>query len=369
MWPSTKCVEAIEAAGAPLELGQALIEESAQEFGITNANFIPASCFPVLTVDDVVIWAEDLDWSDRIEMWNRFVELNRFQSQEVCPIDAVFGRCTRVLDVYEIVDEMEARRTTIYNEFWRPYQIERQLVLALGDRGDPLALSGLCRSIKERPFDSEERRRALELARLVEKALRSMRAMGPVHHALAEVVHTLDKGLPLAAILFNRTGRLCWLSQEARIRFHVPSTRLSANLLVPRLNHALKRVRKAAMDALNRPVNAFYSTMDLSDVLRPGESLLLRCWRNSESDFVGVLAVIESAQVLAVGERPLVMPSCLTAKEREVAMLAAKGETEREIAEHLGIAHGTVHTHLKHIYSKLQVYSRAELVQRLLPRD
>jgi len=42
----------------------------------------------------------------------------------------------------------------------------------------------------------------------------------------------------------------------------------------------------------------------------------------------------------------------LTAREREVAVLAAKALTDRQIARHLGISERTVHTHLRSAYVK-----------------
>ena len=57
-------------------------------------------------------------------------------------------------------------------------------------------------------------------------------------------------------------------------------------------------------------------------------------------------------------------PESLTAREREVARLAAKGKTAQEIGEQLFIGRRTVETHLANAYAKLGVSSKMELVQR-----
>jgi non-specific serine/threonine protein kinase len=54
-------------------------------------------------------------------------------------------------------------------------------------------------------------------------------------------------------------------------------------------------------------------------------------------------------------------PSPLTRREREVAALVARGLTDRQIAEALVIAEGTVGVHLGNIFTKLDLHSRAEL--------
>lgn len=54
----------------------------------------------------------------------------------------------------------------------------------------------------------------------------------------------------------------------------------------------------------------------------------------------------------------------LSAREREVARLAAEGLTAREIGERLFISRRTVETHLANSYAKLGIGSRLELVRR-----
>lgn len=57
-------------------------------------------------------------------------------------------------------------------------------------------------------------------------------------------------------------------------------------------------------------------------------------------------------------------PGSLTAREREVARLAAGGASAREIAEELFVSERTIETHLTRVYAKLGVTSKVELVRR-----
>ena len=55
----------------------------------------------------------------------------------------------------------------------------------------------------------------------------------------------------------------------------------------------------------------------------------------------------------------------LTPRQQQVARLAARGLSNSEIAQQLGVKPGTIDAHLKKIYLLLQVHSRAELSYRI----
>jgi DNA-binding NarL/FixJ family response regulator len=56
----------------------------------------------------------------------------------------------------------------------------------------------------------------------------------------------------------------------------------------------------------------------------------------------------------------------LSAREEEVLMLLSKGYANKEIASHLDISAQTVGSHIKHIYEKMHVRSRAAAVARYM---
>lgn len=53
--------------------------------------------------------------------------------------------------------------------------------------------------------------------------------------------------------------------------------------------------------------------------------------------------------------------AALSPREREVAALAAQGKSNRQIAGELRMSISTVQNHMRHIFQKLQITSRAEL--------
>ena len=58
----------------------------------------------------------------------------------------------------------------------------------------------------------------------------------------------------------------------------------------------------------------------------------------------------------------------LSAREREVYELLAQGRTNQEIARTLFISESTTKVHVRHIFEKLGVHSRAEAARMALGR-
>jgi DNA-binding NarL/FixJ family response regulator len=58
----------------------------------------------------------------------------------------------------------------------------------------------------------------------------------------------------------------------------------------------------------------------------------------------------------------------LTAREREVLELLAKGQMNKEVAAQLEISNGTIRKHIQNIYEKLHVNTRVEAVNLYLKR-
>lgn len=61
-------------------------------------------------------------------------------------------------------------------------------------------------------------------------------------------------------------------------------------------------------------------------------------------------------------DEPCVDADALTAREREVLLLIAEGQTNQEIASQLVVSEATVKTHISHIFSKLGARDRAAAI-------
>ena len=98
------------------------------------------------------------------------------------------------------------------------------------------------------------------------------------------------------------------------------------------------------------------------DQLRAAHDITLACGQTALHERV-------IAELRAAGARPRQRMhagiDALTASERRVAEMAARGETNKEIAQALFVTAKTVENHLGRVYQKLGVHSRAELAGTL----
>ncbi|MFG2478500.1 response regulator [Streptomyces fagopyri] len=75
-----------------------------------------------------------------------------------------------------------------------------------------------------------------------------------------------------------------------------------------------------------------------------------------------VLSPAVASRLVSAVRTPTTTRDSLSAREREVLALVAKGTSNREIARALFISEATVKTHLTHLYAKLGVNDRAAAV-------
>jgi DNA-binding CsgD family transcriptional regulator len=83
------------------------------------------------------------------------------------------------------------------------------------------------------------------------------------------------------------------------------------------------------------------------------------------------------SRLRALGVRRRIVPAepethgwaALTAAEIAVARLAAEGLTNREVADRLFLSPHTVNSHLRHVFTKLRINSRVELVRFVSSAD
>ncbi len=105
-------------------------------------------------------------------------------------------------------------------------------------------------------------------------------------------------------------------------------------------------------------------TQDADPSSRKGASSKKRRNRPSASEDAGAIRDRTSKQCLQLQER-----YGLSMRETEVTELIARGNSMATIAERLVISENTVRTHAKHIYTKLDIHKRQELLDMLHELD
>jgi DNA-binding CsgD family transcriptional regulator len=77
-------------------------------------------------------------------------------------------------------------------------------------------------------------------------------------------------------------------------------------------------------------------------------------------------AAVGGARVVALRPAEAAAPDPLTAREREVLVLVARGLTNARVGARLGLSAATVRTHMEHVLRKLGVRTRTQAVARAL---
>ena len=98
----------------------------------------------------------------------------------------------------------------------------------------------------------------------------------------------------------------------------------------------------------------------LLTVIRPH---LVHAYRNA-AERATLLERAETAE-RALWSAPATSLASLTSREHEVLVLVAKGKTNFQIADGLGLSSRTVQKHLEHIYEKLDVRTRTAAAMKL----
>jgi DNA-binding CsgD family transcriptional regulator len=275
-----------------------------------------------------------------------------------------FALPDRVLRVEELLGWRAWLASPVYQEHFRPLGLARQLVVGVVDAaGAPRGLLMLGRAESEAAFDERERALVLACRDEVEAALAPL-PRGP-ESGPDEVLAAITAALPASAVLLGPEGHVLWMSDAAAKRLGVVELAVGKARCFVASGQALAELVARGLLELRSPDRSGAASAQPS-WLHPGETLAVRRHAGAEPR---VLLYLHAATADDAFDPAAATPRSalgLSTREGDIAALAAEGYSVLAIASRLGIAESTVSSHLKRVYRKLGVRSRAELASRVV---
>jgi DNA-binding CsgD family transcriptional regulator len=302
--------------------------------------------------DRVVFFGIDAEAQAKYQKYYRLLR-NPVRQRVACPEAETYKG---ILDSQDVFEDSTLREERLYREFHGPQHMDRSLAVKLTDHGVNTAMLGLWRSRESRGFTAVD--------------LLKIRCMAPV---LTSVYARLTDQ--------PTDGRLAWLINIlAPAEFHDALLLLDAGGKIvfanPAGETALSDLFWSRSKSERRPASIPSWFVDQCDRAGIGEGLSV------------VLGSCESAQRVRVVRVPdkcgagylLRMSRChsrnavddelsgseLSSREIDVARIAAKGLSTKQIAIEMCLSRFTIQDHLKSIYRKLGVNNRAGLMRSIL---
>jgi len=260
------------------------------------------------------------------------------------PKDA--GRSLRISD---LLTRQEFHRLALYNEYYRPMNVEYQLGATISINPQQIIAVALDR---DEPDFSEDDRLCLDMLRPhMVQAYRNLHTMSLMQRAI--------EGSGQRLVFVKRSGSARLASEDACqvMAKYCGISRSSGylpDLLMNWIEHERSRFSEDS-DDLSPSVPLVMSS-------GTGNLIVRFLWggRGADQD---LLLLEEQAADLA---STLAEESRLTPREKEILTYLSQGKTNAEIGLALSISPLTVKKHLEHIYSKMQVHRRGAAVARSL---
>ncbi len=262
------------------------------------------------------------------------------------PTTAFFRDPVHTFDMNAVLPWTRLERMEVYQTYWRPCRLERQLLAFLGSPTMPLGVICLARGKRSRGFSQADVALLDRVRQLTEPALASLAAEA-AHSETSCVLAALAEGLPTPCALLDEAGRVLWLNDEAARRTGTEATRIGLTCILGKQPSMASQWHEAIAECLRRGGGPGWciGRLTIREIRCPDGRL--------------VYLVVDPEPVRVRG-------SSLSAREWEVAQLAARGFAIINIAAQLGLSDGTVRNHLKNIYRKMGVRSRASLAATIL---
>ena len=288
----------------------------------------------------------------------------------------LFAQPKRMLRVEQALGWDYWFRSATYQEHFRAMTSARQLVVGLTDAaGTPTGFIAASRAEDEDALDAQQEARLLACRDEAERALAPFAVSPDWNRPVDDILDAITTALPIPALLLAENGRVLWMNREAELRFGAVGFSVRGQRFYATPGGLLAELVSVAMREVRRPGELLGAPQRESSPrwLVPGETLMVRRL-TARAAASSVLVCLHASVPRRTEAHPnSLLPSAaslrgfegMSARETEVAVLAADGFSVVAIAHQLAIAESTVSSHLKRVYRKLGVCSRVELAARL----
>jgi DNA-binding CsgD family transcriptional regulator len=268
----------------------------------------------------------------------------------------------------DICDYRRLIRSEYYQEFFQPNHIHHVLVLAfrLFGHRDQVALLGFHRPSDAPQFTKSDVMRARYFAPAALSALHGMTVDSALEKSRV-IVDSLERASKdVGVLLLGGDGSLLYANEPGAAAFALTRDEFGD------FHHG-------AGDSLFEGLWEFCrrSDWETPEAMRDGKSIDLKSTGGRSSLRVRAQPLMRDGRlsawlVMTEGEagadtamRDKLSSLGLTAREQDIARLLARGASNQDIADQLGISVRTTENHLRSIYSKVGVNSRSQMISRL----
>jgi DNA-binding CsgD family transcriptional regulator len=283
---------------------------------------------------------------------------------ERCPLQAAKrAHNPEVAVMSDLITASDASRSEVICDFFRPFRIERHLTVRLS--AVPYGATGcsgivFCRPASDPPW----RERDVRTLRRLRPLLSSVFAYA---QRSEEAAATMARQNALAAVLDRVEGApLILLDRDLRLVFRSSSFDEALLVAIARRDSSASRLRQAAGRLLGVDRSggrtAPEDSIAVDGLAGVGARLELSRLDVEGQPFVLCRLMFPAS---SAGEGDIARVAArhdLSRAEAAVLAVLAEGLSDREIGRRLFISAGTVHSHLKRIYQKMNVRSRAEAI-------
>lgn len=266
--------------------------------------------------------------------------------RDLGPVELIFRRPGQTWDVNAGLDHRFLARTATYNEFWRPSHIERQVMSMLGSARRPLGFICAGRRLRDRRFTEGDVRKLAEIRGAAEWTARRIAGRCEDLAESLVLLQAMRETLPLCCGLLDRRGQVRWLNRAAESALDAGARGMGSSKVFCCFGPRIAAWRDAICVA------------NLADGSFTAGGIIVRRFATAGSE---PLFLIVDGRVGGPA-----LPDRLTSREREVAELLGNGYTPINVSHLLGLSVGTVRNHIKSVYRKVDVSSRAELMLAML---